>query len=255
MKNRDKGFCVFFDWLHRLEAMEPADAFEIILAIGAYYEHGEDPVAKFTGASQVIVGMMLDQIIRAERLSEIRAINARATNEKKQSFANAERTQSNAEQRKANAERTQCDTTETETNTETIIPPIIPPSSFLTSGISGDIPPEKTKKASKSVKHKYGMYKNVLLSDEDMLKLKEEFPTDWESRIERLSEYIATKGDKYKNHLAVIRSWARRDRAEAVTTPAYSSFNAEDAMTAAMQRSYGEDPDELLKAALSRTYN
>jgi len=63
----------------------------------------------------------------------------------------------------------------------------------------------------KPVRHKYGYYKNVLLSDQDIEKLKEEFPHDWEKRIERLSEYIASKGAKYKNHLATIRAWARKE--------------------------------------------
>lgn len=58
-------------------------------------------------------------------------------------------------------------------------------------------------------KHKYGEYKNVLLSDEDMEKLKSEFPKDYTERIERLSEYIASSGKKYKSHLATIRKWAR----------------------------------------------
>lgn len=60
-------------------------------------------------------------------------------------------------------------------------------------------------------KHKYGEYKNVLLSDEDIEKLKTEFPTDYEERIERLSSYMASKGTSYKNHLATIRNWARKE--------------------------------------------
>lgn len=64
------------------------------------------------------------------------------------------------------------------------------------------------------VRHKYGQYKNVLLTDQDMDKLKAEFPEDFENRIERLSEYIASTGKKYKNHLATIRNWASRDRKE-----------------------------------------
>lgn len=63
----------------------------------------------------------------------------------------------------------------------------------------------------KPTRHKYGMYNNVLMSDEDMDKLKAEYPEDWEQRIERLSEYIASTGKKYKNHLATIRAWARKD--------------------------------------------
>lgn len=67
-------------------------------------------------------------------------------------------------------------------------------------------------KSIKPTRHKYGSYNNVLLTDEDMDKLKDEFPHDWEQRIDRLSEYIASTGKSYKNHLATIRSWARKDR-------------------------------------------
>ena len=71
-------------------------------------------------------------------------------------------------------------------------------------------PPSKPK----NVRHKYGEYKNVLLSDEDMEKLKAEFPNDYEERIERLSSYVASTGKSYKNHLATIRNWARKDKAK-----------------------------------------
>lgn len=71
------------------------------------------------------------------------------------------------------------------------------------------LPPPK---ATKPVRHKYGEYKNVLLTDEDMEKLKAEFPHDWQQRIERLSGYIASTGKSYKNHLATIRNWAKRDK-------------------------------------------
>jgi hypothetical protein len=63
----------------------------------------------------------------------------------------------------------------------------------------------------KPVRHKYGMYKNVLLTDEEYQKLQSEFPHDYSDRIERLSEYIASTGKKYKSHLATIRAWARKD--------------------------------------------
>ena len=66
----------------------------------------------------------------------------------------------------------------------------------------------------KPTRHKYGQYQNVLLSDEDMRKLQDEFPQDWPGRIERLSEYMASAGKKYKNHLATIRNWAKRDVAQ-----------------------------------------
>lgn len=62
-------------------------------------------------------------------------------------------------------------------------------------------------------RHKYGEYKNVLLSDQELDKLKNEFPSDWQKRIENVSEYCATSGRKYKNYLAVIRKWAKKDNA------------------------------------------
>ena len=66
----------------------------------------------------------------------------------------------------------------------------------------------------KTVRHKYGEYENVLLSDNDFEKLKSEYPNDYKKRIERLSEYIASTGKSYKNHLATIRSWAKKDKSE-----------------------------------------
>lgn len=75
-----------------------------------------------------------------------------------------------------------------------------------------DIEEDIDKDKKNNIRRKYGEYKNVLLSDTDMEKLKNEFP-DYEERIERLSSYIASMGKKYKNHLATIRNWARKEGA------------------------------------------
>lgn len=77
--------------------------------------------------------------------------------------------------------------------------------------IEGD--KEKDNAREKEQKHRYGEYKNVLLTDEELEKLKERFPQDWERRIEDLSLGIESKGYKYKSHYAAILSWARRDEA------------------------------------------
>ena len=63
----------------------------------------------------------------------------------------------------------------------------------------------------KPIRHKYGLYKNVLLSDEDIEKLKAEIPKDYENYIERVSEYCKSSGKSYSDYLATIRNWARRD--------------------------------------------
>lgn len=65
--------------------------------------------------------------------------------------------------------------------------------------------------APKEARHQYGEYKNVLLTDTDLEKLKAELPDTYQDYIERLSRYMASKGVSYKSHLATIRNWARKD--------------------------------------------
>lgn len=80
----------------------------------------------------------------------------------------------------------------------------------------------------KEPRHKYGEYQNVLLSDSDMEKLKVEFPTEWEERIEKLSYYMESKGVSYKNHLATIRSWVRKERQSPSQQPRRAQENGFD---------------------------
>lgn len=66
----------------------------------------------------------------------------------------------------------------------------------------------KSSKSQKPTKHKYGEYSHVLLSDEDVAKLKKEHG-DYitEKAIAFLDEYIEMKGYKAKNHYLAIRKW------------------------------------------------
>lgn len=73
-----------------------------------------------------------------------------------------------------------------------------------------DITPSQKK--APPIRHKYGEYKNVLLNDQELEKLKSEFPSNWEAWIEKVSEYCAATGKPYKNYLAVIRKWAKNDK-------------------------------------------
>lgn len=58
----------------------------------------------------------------------------------------------------------------------------------------------------KDIKHKYGEYKNVLLSDKEMESLKKEFD-NYEDLIVYLDEYIEMKGYRAKSHYLAIRKW------------------------------------------------
>lgn len=97
--------------------------------------------------------------------------------------------------------------TDTDTETETYTDTKLKEKNILT-----DIPKEKSPKSkSKSKKKKFGEFQNVLLSDEELEKLKTFFPHDLDDRITRLDEYIENSGRKYKNHYLTIKTWARKD--------------------------------------------
>lgn len=55
-------------------------------------------------------------------------------------------------------------------------------------------------------KHKYGEYNNVLLTDEELEKIKSNY-NNWEDLIKYLDEYIEMKGYKAKSHYLCIKKW------------------------------------------------
>ena len=69
-----------------------------------------------------------------------------------------------------------------------------------------------SKKESKNavVRHKYGEYKNVLLSDVQLKKLKEKFPYDREKRIEAVDSWVQQKGKGYDDYYATGRAATRK---------------------------------------------
>lgn len=59
---------------------------------------------------------------------------------------------------------------------------------------------------SPDTKHKYGEYKHVLLTDDELDKLKTAY-NNYEDLITYLDEYIEMKGYKAKNHYLAIKKW------------------------------------------------
>lgn len=115
--------------------------------------------------------------------------------------------------------------------------------------ISDSVEHSPAPKAKKPVKHKYGEYNNVLLTDEEMQKLKSEFP-DIQERIERLSSYVASTGKAYKSHYATIRIWAKKDKEQPIAKPKPNRFHNFtqrtgdlDAMAGMLARGYRESDD------------
>lgn len=71
---------------------------------------------------------------------------------------------------------------------------------------------EKKKEKKKQEFKKYGEYQNVLLTNEQYEKLKNEFPFDYEERIQNCDNYCQSFGKKYEDYLATIRNWSKREK-------------------------------------------
>lgn len=82
-------------------------------------------------------------------------------------------------------------------------------------GTNKGLTPNKNNKNNKKEKKIYispalGEFENVLLTGEELEKLKKQFPHGWQQRIENLSRYMASRGRRYKNHYATMLAWERR---------------------------------------------
>lgn len=73
-----------------------------------------------------------------------------------------------------------------------------------------DLDKEKEKNKEKEVKHKYGEYQNVKLTEKEYNSLKSEYGSSTDEIITYLDEYIEMKGAKYKSCYLAIRKWVAK---------------------------------------------
>ena len=190
--------CLYARYLQTLAPFSDEERGRIMTAMLIYATTGESPT--FVGNERFIWPTIQAQIDRdaavyQEKCAKNRANGAKGGRPPKNQMVIPETERFLEKPKKANTN------TKTNTNRKT-----------KSNDMEEDKPPSR---------HKYGSYKNVLLTDEEYAKLQVEFPGDYLQRIEWLSEYIASTGKSYKSHLATIRSWARRDGAKASAMPSY----------------------------------
>ena len=84
----------------------------------------------------------------------------------------------------------------------------------------------KDKPNNKKEKKPYGEFEMVHLTDEELLKLQDKYPDNWEDWIKRVDRGKAMKGYKYKNDYAGILSWIDKEEKEE-TQKAFNELMAE----------------------------
>lgn len=185
---------VYTDFAEAMEALSDAERGRLFMSMLQYASTGE--AGTLSGAERFVWPIAKQNIDRAQAELEKRAENGRKGGRPKKANESGEKQpkakESKKKQTKDNKDK------DKDKDKDNIIPPISP---------NGDIAPLE---GGSPRKHKYGEYKNVLLTDDELEKLKAEY-ADYLDRIERLSSYIASTGKAYKSHYATIRNWARAD--------------------------------------------
>lgn len=201
-----KSMLIMCDDYEMYDQLSDEDAGKVFKALMHKYGAGEEPEEGAMSAfASFAFSVLSKQIDRSSKKYKAKAEAGKAGGEKSGEVRS--KREAEAKQNEANVKQNEANVKQNELPNPNPSPSPISPSEII--DICADAQP--TPKPSKPVRHKYGQYQNVLLSDEDMSKLQAECPTDWQERIERLSEYMASKGARYKDHLATIRAWKRKE--------------------------------------------
>nr|UVX73251.1 MAG: Replication initiator protein A (RepA) N-terminus [Bacteriophage sp.] len=115
----------------------------------------------------------------------------------------------------------------------------------------GDITSNKNSDNARERRHRLGEFGHVLLSDEDVAKLDEQFPGFWRDYITRVDEYCEQSGKRYRNYRLTISKWIRKDQqAGSVKSDASCTAPVGEAYVGAAERSPRE---RLIKDYMNAT--
>ena len=185
---------VFTDFAEVIEPLSDAERGRLFMSMLQYASTGE--AGTLSGAERFVWPIAKQNIdrtkVEAERNAACGSKGGRPKKPAETDLNRKKPAETDLNRKKADKDK------DKDKDKDNIIPPISP---------NGDIVPLEGERPRK---HKYGEYKNVLLTDDELEKLKAEY-ADYLDRIERLSSYIASTGKAYKSHYATIRNWARAD--------------------------------------------
>lgn len=198
MKRTAKSFPVYLDYSKAVNKLSDEDAGKLFKALLEYADSGQEP--QLEGSLYAVFAIMQNQLDRDTEKYEQKCARLRENGAK--GGRPSRSTEPDGNQNKPSGFSSQPKKAETDTATET---------ETATENDSDNGKPAD--KPLKPIRHKYGEYKNVLLTEEELSKLQSEIPC-WQAMIERLSSYMESSGKKYKSHLATMRNWYRKDQSK-----------------------------------------
>ena len=227
MKNTQKGFCMFFDWVEDLDQLGDSDgAWQIVKALSEYFKNGKNPVEAVTGPLRTVAAIMLHQIKRSEMKAAAGRKGAEVTNSKK-----ADR-QFNAFCRRHTA------ATETETKTieETILSSGTIDKKYNISIPESEYAPARENENTETNLQTFGKFANVKLTSEQYEELVNEYGVvTAKELIENFSAKLKAKAYNYDDHYAALQLWALQDGIRPTQRTA-TSFDVDEFFTAALSR-------------------
>lgn len=201
-KNGVNGFMLFTDQREYISLLDDAQQAELLRALYAYAA-GEEPqiTDKITVMAFTIIRQSIDRVWSKNAALAENGRKGRQSKDK-QNEASASKTEQN-EANPSKDKQVQANESKSPIKNKYEIK-----SEYER---EGDIAPAQAR--AKPPKKKYGQFQNVLLTDEEYTKLVEHFGSQeiaatW---IDRLDEYIGSKGAKYKSHYITILNWERKD--------------------------------------------
>lgn len=225
MKERKNSFVLYTDYSRQIERLSDDEAGQLFKALLRFAADGTEP--QLSDRADMAFAFISEQIERDtgkwKETCEKRREAGKRGGLKTQSAARANASDEQANQANASfASEQKANQAENENENENVTvnenDTVNENENVTVNENGGDTEheqkqkPQKAQQAASPPRHRYGQYKNVSLTDEDLQTLQEEFPNDWQQRIERVSEYVASSGKTYKNYLAVIRAWAKKDQ-------------------------------------------
>lgn len=187
------GVMIYFETGAAIKGLDHETKGRLFDAIMEYGEHGTvPPMDGILAAVWPFVANSIDRdSARYEELVEKKRKAGQASAAKRQ--ANAD----NSQQVSTGVDECQqIQPTPTPTSTPTPTPTATP-ARTTASGV------ENTPRA-------YGLYWNVMLTDDEYVELQAEIP-NLQNEVNKLSEYMKRTGKHYESHAATIRKWARED--------------------------------------------